>query len=243
LKTEAKRGKKRSLLRGRRIGVYPGQYYDSETGLHYNYFRYYDPSTGRYVTPDPIGLDGGINLFTYVGNNPVAFVDPEGLARIYAQINYRFTTANEFQEMLTSYGLEGLPDWLKGVMYAVYADPGVPMSGGFTCATKSASTVLKFPSIRAVQKFFTKAGHGAELGLKGNWNPAQATATRSAINQFINSPGVKAIQGTWHGNQVTHFVNPSTGFNIMSDPTGNFVSGWKLSTEQLQSVLTSGRLF
>lgn len=36
----------------------PGQYYDQETGLHYNYFRYYNPTTGRYITPDPIGLEG-----------------------------------------------------------------------------------------------------------------------------------------------------------------------------------------
>ena len=58
---------------------FPGQYYDSETGLHYNYFRYYDPSTGRYVTPDPIGLEGGINLFLYVAANPVRWIDPLGL--------------------------------------------------------------------------------------------------------------------------------------------------------------------
>ena len=54
-----KGGKKEALFRGRGIGVYPGQYYDPETGLHYNYFRYYNPQTGRYITPDPIGLEGG----------------------------------------------------------------------------------------------------------------------------------------------------------------------------------------
>jgi RHS repeat-associated protein len=59
---------------------FPGQYYDPETGLHYNYFRYYNPQTGRYITPDPIGLEGGINLFAYVEGNPVNQIDPEGLS-------------------------------------------------------------------------------------------------------------------------------------------------------------------
>ena len=55
----------------------PGQYYDTETGLHYNWNRYYQPETGRYITPDPIGLAGGINPFGYVGGNPVGWVDRE----------------------------------------------------------------------------------------------------------------------------------------------------------------------
>lgn len=110
-------------------------------------------------------------------------------------------------------------------------------------AAKSASSVLKFPNAGAVQKFFTKAGHGAELGLKGNWNPSQASATRSAINQFVNSPGVKTIQGVYRGIPVTHYVNPTTGMNIMADQTGNFAGGWKLGVEQLESVLNSGRLW
>lgn len=58
---------------------FPGQYYDAETGLHYNYFRYYDPTTGRYITPDPIGLEGGINLFVYVQNDPINWMDSIGL--------------------------------------------------------------------------------------------------------------------------------------------------------------------
>ncbi|KPJ88073.1 MAG: hypothetical protein AMJ53_17300, partial [Gammaproteobacteria bacterium SG8_11] len=62
-------------------GRFPGQYYDAETQLHYNYFRYYDPNKGRYGTSDPIGIDGGQNTYTYVGNNPMSWIDPYGLCK------------------------------------------------------------------------------------------------------------------------------------------------------------------
>ena len=59
---------------------FPGQYYDAETGLHYNWQRYYDPKMGRYTQVDPIGFDGGdLNLYGYVGNNPLAWSDAYGL--------------------------------------------------------------------------------------------------------------------------------------------------------------------
>lgn len=57
---------------------FPGQYYDVETELHYNYFRDYDPETGRYIQSDPIGLNGGINTYTYGKMNPLKYIDPIG---------------------------------------------------------------------------------------------------------------------------------------------------------------------
>ncbi|WP_236478648.1 RHS repeat domain-containing protein, partial [Pseudomonas syringae] len=56
---------------------FQGQYFDVETGLHYNTFRYYDPEIGRFITQDPIGLSGGDNLYQYAPN-PNGWVDPLG---------------------------------------------------------------------------------------------------------------------------------------------------------------------
>jgi len=58
---------------------FPGQYEDTESGLHYNRFRYYDSETGQYISADPIGLAGGLNPYGYVAN-PLRWVDPLGLA-------------------------------------------------------------------------------------------------------------------------------------------------------------------
>ena len=58
---------------------FPGQYFDNETGLHYNYFRDYNPSTGRYIESDPIGLLGGFNTYGYAYQNPLRFTDIFGL--------------------------------------------------------------------------------------------------------------------------------------------------------------------
>ena len=56
---------------------FPGQYFDAETGLHYDFHRYYDPALGRYITEDPIR--DGLNWYAYVSNNPINWVDPLGL--------------------------------------------------------------------------------------------------------------------------------------------------------------------
>ena len=59
---------------------FQGQYFDEETGFHYNRFRYFDPTIGAYQSPDPIGIRGGANVYKYAPN-PISWIDPFGLAK------------------------------------------------------------------------------------------------------------------------------------------------------------------
>jgi len=95
---------------------FPGQYFDAETGLHYNYFRDYEPATGRYVESDPIGLGGGISTYGYANASPGLFVDPLGLD---AQVcctgvalvgNHCFINIST-NGRSTTYGLQGPAPW------------------------------------------------------------------------------------------------------------------------------------
>jgi RHS repeat-associated protein len=70
--------KQGAFYRERPIRILPGQYYDAETGTHYNYFRDYDPTIGRYTQSDPIGLAAGTNTYGYVVGNPLLWADPTG---------------------------------------------------------------------------------------------------------------------------------------------------------------------
>jgi RHS repeat-associated protein len=69
--------------------------YDADTGLSYYGYRFYSPAIGKWITRDPIGETGGLNLYGFVNNNPMNFIDPMGLRINYICVRTYFTNASE----------------------------------------------------------------------------------------------------------------------------------------------------
>ncbi|MDX2246331.1 MAG: colicin D domain-containing protein [Bacteroidia bacterium] len=108
-------------------------------------------------------------------------------------------------------------------------------------AVKTSSIILHFPSNQLQSKF----KHAIDFGVLGNFNKANAAKFSAAINQHINATSTQVIHGAYRNtsNAVTFYLNPTTGLNVVSTRSGQFITGAKLSPAQINDILTKGFLW
>jgi RHS repeat-associated protein len=160
---------------GRQAGLkqplrFQGQYYDHETGLHYNRHRYYDPHSGRFVSKDPIGLRGGVNLHRYA-ENPIKWIDPLGLIKWEAKV---YTLAYGWGQTetytLTSECKNGMRAIVK--VQAVGAVYGEGFAGGVgSTATFYDSNTEIDPNV--FNGVYSQGGGFVSLGIGYGWSSTQ----------------------------------------------------------------------
>ncbi len=177
---------------------FPGQYYDQETGLHYNGFRYYHPGMGQYIQPDPIGLRGGtFSTYTYVNNNPVNFNDPSGLCpscvgAIYGGIsgavggvitadlspgnNIFGTVKSAVLGAFAGAATGAVAPWLSYEAGAAAAAIGVARTVGTVAATATVGGASS-----AVGQFAGNVVTGQPLGTEFSWGAVAGSATGSVL--------------------------------------------------------------
>ena len=193
---------------------FPGQYEDTETGLHYNWNRYYDAGIGRYMNEDPIRLRGGLNVYQYALGNSVRYLDP--------------------------YGLFCMPAWSKGMLSGFVGgfvsglvssggNPWVALGGGLFGAAGGLFSSMGAPSVAAGAVAGAGSGGGVKGGLIGG--AASAVLSDSASGSLPNAAGGAAggFLGGWfepHENKWGREPNGKTGKNMMKGGLGGFAGGF-----------------
>ena len=218
---------------------YPGQYFDAESGLHYNYFRSYDPRTGRYTQGDPIGLDGGWNRFAYVGGNPLSFTDPQGLCPWCAAGLAIGVWANIGSQLYANGGNWGGLDY-KAVVFSGLAGAASGGQGtwatGFRTAGSIAANTIGSGAISGAQQAASNAWNGqctadgvVDSALKGaafgfvgaSWGSLYniRQAARGA-NNFLNTSN--AVSGPFFPHWSTNWaIGGTVGGNVIGAGVGN----------------------
>lgn len=219
-----------STTTGHRFG-YTGRELDEETGLLYYRARYYDSTVGRFISEDPIGVEAeDTNLYRYVGNSPTNATDPEGLYLVPMGDDPCSPPSLALSPRL----LEEAPTLVAGIGPLI-----MPLIRPLVRFGQRLIRFLPFtrPTIRiAPKQLQSKFKHAKDFGVSGNYNPANARQFEQAIKSHTTNPGTQVIKGTYRGQKAIHLYNPKTGLNVITQPNGNFVSGWKLSPKQTTTL-------
>jgi RHS repeat-associated protein len=151
--------------------MFPGQIYDSETALHQNWHRDYDPSTGRYIQSDPIGLAGGINTYAYALGNPVSSTDPTGEFvpqligfAIGAGLEYLTNRCATTSDILLAGAIGGLGGSLSKGFFLRYDSKSLTRETGFEWSHSIARKFVDRYTSGPLKKFLNRRG-----GFNGSW--------------------------------------------------------------------------
>lgn len=154
---------------------FPGQYFDHETGLHYNWFRFYEPDVGRYLKIDPLGLADGVNLFAYAANNPIVMFDPRGR-------NVLCLTA--WQDVINDCGDSFAKEYKKKIMDAR------------NCDTKAGNCLCGFSDDEEFCKNFEhcRGKMGAASCTRGVCVKMKAKLTNEMLNKAASDPACRKVK-------------------------------------------------
>ena len=217
----------------------PGQYFDAETGLHYNVSRYYDPALGRYLSPDPIGVAGGsFNLYLYCDGDPVNRIDPLGL--------------NVLTGMGTTVAIGAGTQLLKT---GTITDPGAigtaAVSGAATSMLTS-SMGLENPILNAVAGTAVSAATNSVIsGVAGGFLGASDTPSAAATGAAGKLPAAGLVAGeplldlpSWRDYAPASVVgvldNMDGKLTSMGESIGGFMRTAVLSPEDALSSIGDG---
>lgn len=177
---------------------FQGQYYDLETELHYNRYRYYEPHSARYVSKDPIGLSGGINTSAYV-SDPTQWIDPRGLASTNSIGSYGSvkSASDTYEKYATSKSLKDVAERYaagKSVGGSATAGVGVGIYANYKGNGESTLTMER------------KVGLGYEYGVfERNYHYGERQVNRGYIEGCAATGESKYCAGS-HTDKISPYI-------------------------------------
>jgi RHS repeat-associated protein len=177
---------------------YPGQYFDKESNLHYNWMRSYDSKTDRYTQADPIGLQGGWNKFVYASANPLSYTDPKGL----------------FDDALP------LPITMPALTAACLANPATcgPVlagAGGYAVGT------LIYPIVeKPIADALDWCGN-TSMSASGRWS-CTASCNVTVIDQTLDGKVPARVTGSANGKTESDACSEAKRVATQSSPRGTY---------------------